>query len=767
MLILVNMKSSYEVLEVKKIIDSILLFSKTSSGRELLLNLKPCNSKNKLVLELNKLKEMIDIISAFSSLPIESSINFKMIISEIFKGRILEPIELNSVKNTLLSIKETINFLKKHKIISNYLKPTFDRLSFNSSLYELINSTITINNEIYDQASKELSTIRHDLNKLNKELKVILNRLLIKYKDKLNGDQITIKDNHYALPIQTSLKASVSGLILDMSDSGLTTFIEPSEIIEIENRISVLKLEERDEVSRILKSISDEIYSQKETLIYIDEAFGELDFIQSKALYTIDINGVIPTINEERSLHLINAYHPFIPKDECTPNTFNLDKDKTMMIISGPNAGGKTVALKTVGLLVYMSKLGIGIPCDNNSSLSFFNSIYIDVGDYQSIENNLSTFSGHISNLVEIFKYITSNDLVLLDEVGNGTDPEEGESLAIAIAKFLIKKQVISLLTSHFSALKEFGLSSPNVINASFLFDEKNIRPLFKMVEGNSGKSYGFLIAKKYGLNDEIISSAKDIYDHNLVISNKEIYKAIQEKEYSLSLKENLLKEKESAYLKKEEELNKKKEELKESIDKLKNKKIDEFDEYIDNMYDKVDDIYNEFIKTKKRQEAINKLDNLNKKDQSDDINVGDYVYIKSLNIKGLVTRKNQNKLSINTQDGFSLNANLNEVSKTEKPITPLKTNIDIDKEIINQKQVSSELNLIGYHIDEGLSTLDDYLASCLLKNFKNVKIIHGYGSGRLREAIHAHLKTNEHIKSFHLGSDLDGGTGSTIVTFK
>ena len=593
---------------------------------------------------------------------------------------------------------------------------------------------------------------------------------MITYKDQLSGDNYVLRDGVYVLPINSSYKASVDGLIHDISDSGMTTFVEPLEIVNLENNKHVLEIQEKEEITRILKELTQLVLQDEQILLLNDRIIGYFDFLQAKAHYCVEIEGIVPKILDTQVVKLYLARHPLLDKKAVVPNDFFLGNEKTLMLISGPNAGGKTIALKTVATLCYMTKMGLPIPAANGSELGFFRKIYVDIGDNQSIENNLSTFSAHISVLSVLLKYISSKDLVIIDELGNGTDPKEGEALSMAVVEFLLERKCLTLITSHFSLLKQFGLGNKNVLSASFLFDDKKIEPTFRIIYDVSGKSYGFAIAKKYGLNEKVVDRATKIYEQNYIDDSDRKLEILEDKERSIHEKNEALnirkKEIDSYY----SEVKKKQDIIDEKEKNLKEKKIANFDEYLDSKIDEIDDIVDEFKASNKKnsKEYIEKINKISvSKKEKEKIQVGDFVEIKGLNVSGKVVRIVGKKANIVTNTGFSLNASYDQCQKTAGPTSSRQTTTNIDKEILNQKILSASLNLVGYHIDEGIDALDKYLSDCYSRGLHVVKVIHGYGSGQLRTAIHNHLKALKIVDSFKLGSDVDGGTGATIVTLK
>ena len=762
------MENIEEVLEIGKIREQIKKYTKTLLAKKKIDELKPSCEYSFVSKEYQKLKETIEVLDVYNDFPIISELDLYEEIAYAKKGNVFNEITLNQIKQEIQTTVDVIKYSLKIKEDYDALNELFMSLKANELLFNEISSAISQENTVKDSASKELFSVRKSIYSLNKNIHSSLNSIFGKYKDKLSGDNFVLRNGHYAIPVNSSYKASIDGIVHDVSDSGLTTFIEPKEILELENQLAVLKIKERDEINKILYKLTTKVVENASELINNNEILGELDFLSAKAKYAKEIDANVPRINNGKYFKLYSARHPLIDKNICVPNDFILGNEKTLMIISGPNAGGKTIALKTVAILAYMAKLGLALPASVDSEICLFKNIYIDIGDSQSIENNLSTFSAHISNISVVLKYITSSDLVVIDELCTGTDPKEGEALAVAIVKELLKKQAISLITSHYELLKKYGLTNDKILNASFIFNEKNVTPTFKILLGVSGKSYGFLIGKKFGLDAALIADAKRIYDNSFKSEDDKKLHALDEKERYLATKDEKLKLRQDSLAKLKEELSKKEKELRDKENKLKNQKIDKFDVFLNDKYNEINNIYNTFLKDKDIKKAEAKLDKINvKKKKNENITVGNYITIKSLGINGRVISENGNKLRITTSDGFSINATKDQCELIEAPKESVKPTINADKYILGQKQVSASLNLIGYRVDDALIALDKYLDDCVLRGLKQVKIIHGFGSGKLREGIHSFLKNKKNIASFKIGSELDGGSGSTIVNLK
>lgn len=757
-----------EVLEVDKIRQNIKKFTKTIIAKQKIELLTPSSDFNFVKKELNKLNQALKTMNLYGDFPIRSELDMFDTINFAKKGNVFNEITLNNIKEEIQVTIDTIKYSLSITEDFDDLNELFMSLKANEKLYNEINSAISIDNTVKDSASKALFDIRKNIYSLNKNIHTTLNKLFSKHKDKLSGDNFVLRNGHYAIPVNSSFKSNFDGIVQDVSDSGLTTFIEPKEILELENELAVLKIKERDEINKILFALTNKVVEDGNNLINNNEVLGELDFLSAKVKYAKEIDANIPKLNKEKTFKLFNARHPLIDKNICVPNDFILGNDKTLMIISGPNAGGKTIALKTIAICSYMVKLCLAIPVSVDSEICVFDKIYVEIGDKQSIESNLSTFSAHISSISVIFQYLTSSDLVVIDELCNGTDPKEGEALAVAIVKKLLKIGALTIVSSHYELLKKYGFTNKQILNASFIFNEKNVTPTFKILLGVSGKSYGFLISKKYGLESDIITEAKKIYEDSFASEDDKKLHALDEKERYLATKEEKLKVRQESLNREKENLNRLNKNLKEKEIKLKNNKIDKFDTYLNDKYNEINNIYNAFIKDKDIKKAEAKLDkiNLNKK-KNENITAGNYVSLKNLGIIGKVVSENGNKITISSSDGFTVKATKDQCELIEPPKDTLKPQIDADKYILNQKPISSSINLVGYRVDDATIALDKYLDDCVLKGLKEVKVIHGYGSGKLREGIHKFLKTRKNVQSFRIGSELDGGSGSTIVTLK
>lgn len=763
------MQNIYITFEFKKIKEKIKEYSKTELAKEYIdnMSLLPLNELKK---EKSLLKEMDSIISRFSLFPIKSSVSLLKLIDIAKKTGLMTARDLYLVREDIVLINDIITYYKKigldYPLLGELIKNFFILDSLDKEIKKCITSSLTVD----DKASDNLYQIRHKIKKLESKLQEKVINMATNYRTYLSDDNVTIRDGHFVLPVKTAYKNKVVGIIYDVSDSKNTTFIEPLDIVQINNEITSLKVQENDEIRKILKTLTNLVLLEENEIISNNRIIAEIDFLQSKALYGKEINGTIIDLDErEQIIELNNARHPLIDKNKVVANSFLLNEEKRILIISGPNAGGKTISLKTVGLLVLMNETGLPLPIDSGR-LSYFNNIYIDIGDNQSLSDNLSTFSAHIHQVSEIINVVKGKDLVLIDELGTGTDPKEGEALALSILEYLVSKHCFGMISSHFSSLKEYAFLSKNIENSSMIFNEEKLLPTYIFKEGVSGKSYAFEVAKRYGLKQEIIDSAKK-KSQNDSTDVENLLEILQKKlDENVQLEIELKKEKEAFNKEKKrfdidaKNLEEKRAKLLESVQAEKEKIIAEAEEEINDIMKSIskgDVKLHEVINVKNKIQDLK--DDINIETFKDEINLNDYVSVPSLNIFGTVTRLKANKATLTTDGGMSINVEINKLKKLEKRIEdkkPIKY-----KEINIEKSVPLELNLLGLHVDEALEEVDKYLDSCRLKHLHQVRLIHGFGSGALKNAITSYLKKRKDL-TFRSGNEYEGGGGATIVIF-
>ena len=765
------MQDIYTTFEYEKILASISEFSKSEIGKDKVLSLKMLSSLEEVKQSLEELQEIMEIIFRFGPLPINSSVDTLKLIEMAKKTGLLSPRDLYLIANDVITSKDLI--LYRHKINLNYpyLNTKIEKFVDLSNLEREIRKVVTNSLTVDDHASDKLFEIRSKIKKAENSLNSKAASLAYTYSQYLSDENATIRDGHFVLPVKTAYKNKVLGAIYDVSDTGNTTFIEPLEIITLNNEITSLHIEENEEVRRILKMLTNLVILQEGEIINNNLIIGELDFVSSKAQYALQENDIIASIKDEQYLDLKSARHPLIDPRKVVANSYHADEEKRLVVISGPNAGGKTVSLKTIGLIVLMNQCGLAVPA-LKAELGYFKNIYIDIGDNQSLSDNLSTFSAHMTQIGEITRAVRGKDLVLIDELGTGTDPREGEALAIAVSKHLINSHALCFISSHFSGLKEFALTNPVIENSSMLFDEENLSPTYRFKLGAPGKSYGMEVAERYGVSSKIIEEAKIYLSQTSSSATDELISSLQKKvENASKIEEQLKKDKEEfdkAYKQLQNDqkvLKERREKLLESVKEEKQEMLDETKEELSNiikLMSKGNLSLNEVISLKKQVEELEDKEETEVFDEK--IEVGDVVSIPSLELYGKVDRINGSKAHFVSETGISLEVELNRLHKVEKSEKRAVHKVSKPVEL-DITSVPLELNIIGMRTDEGKEALMMYLDKCRYKHMSKVRIIHGFGSGALRKMVHAYLSTQKDL-TFKLADGYEGGGGATVVTF-
>lgn len=765
------MQNFIDTFEFDKISSSVVSYTKSEGGKLLAESLLMIN-KDRLASELNFLEEMMLVISRYGVLPIDFSVNTIPLIEHAKKGGILSIYEIDMIAEDVLTSIALAKFIKKidesFKIIKEETKPFKDLTSLEKEIHRVITKSQTID----DRATKQLFEIRQKIAKTEKVLQSEIASLAVKYQDFLSDDNVTIRNGHFVIPLKTIHKNKVHGIVHDISSTGNTTFVEPSNIVELNNNLVSLKALEADEIRKILKALTNLILLQEEEILINNQIIARLDFVSAKALFGIENKGIVASLSKAQAIYLKDARHPLIDKNKVIPNSFELDEKKRIIVISGPNAGGKTVALKTVGLLIYMNQCALPIMAVD-AKLGYFDNIYSDIGDSQSLSDNLSTFSAHISNLAEIINLVDSSDLVLIDELGTGTDPQEGEAIALAIIQRLETVGCLAFISSHFGSLKEYAFTSECIINASMLFDESKLAPTYIFKQGIPGKSYALDVAYFYGLDGNIIEKAKQILHKKQSTDASKLMEQIHivalENEVA---KKQLMTEKEKL-AKDKKMLENDKSMLEEKRAKLLENVADEKEEIILQTEEKVNRVLKELqnpnIKIHEVIDLKKEVENLKTTveiiDYNEPIKVGSYVSVPTLGISGKVMRITGKKALLNSESGMSFLVELNKLHRIEEPKRKNITETNIDSSIVSS--LSLELNIIGLRVDEAMAKLSKYLDACLLKKFKQVRIIHGFGSGALRKATNEYLSKCKFVESSRPGNEYEGGSGATVVTFK
>lgn len=768
-----------KTLEFDKIIEKLTTYCKTYIGKENVANLLPTFNQYKVTSLLELTNEATSLIYRKGNIPLSDLPNIEISIKNLESGATLSISALLNIARFLKISREVKEYFSSGDDIdlSSYqkLSDIFEAIYTNKSVEEKIYSVILDENTIADNASSKLSSIRRQAKKLEQEVREKLNSFIHSstYSKYIMEPIITIRENRYVLPIKEEYKSQVKGFIHDVSSSGSTVFIEPISVFDLNSEISNLKIEEEIEIERILAELSSMLYDYTESMKSNISTLGDLDLIFAKASYSLDIDGICPKINDEKFVVLKSARHPLIDKNVVVPIDISIGNDYSCLVITGPNTGGKTVALKTTGLLLLMAYSGIYIPVKEGSSIYVFDNIFVDIGDEQSIQENLSTFSSHISNIVEITNNVTSNSLVLVDELGSGTDPIEGANLAISILEYLFKANAITICTTHYQELKNYCLTHKGFQNASFEFDLDNLKPTYKLLIGIPGKSNAFAISKKLGLNEEILKSASSLMKSQDV-SIEELMKNIYDSKLAIEKEKEEIEKNSNQIEALRKSLEIQNSNQKEKQDKLLDKARNEAKQILQSAKDEANSVIRKLSNLGKndltsannlRNELNDKLKDLNADTSNDGINLQSLLELNNkFSLKSSKIDSNSKKGS--THSSNSTKGSFNNVGSNNK--TSSHSSVTFAKNSTFKAQnISSEINVIGQTVDEAIFVIDKYLDDCAIAKLSPVRIVHGKGTGKLREGIHKFLRTNPHVKSFRLGTFGEGEMGVTVVELK
>lgn len=783
-------------LEYDKIIDKLSKRTETSLGKQEIENLKIEVDVDKINIMQDETEEAYQIIVKRGKAPFGGITNIERDLLLSKKEGILSTKSVFKVGQSLRGFRILKGYLNRNDekdLFFTLLKDKSEGLLVDRELENEIETAIIGEEEISDNASVELRNIRRHIRNQNEKMRNKLNSIVnsSQYQKYLQDNVITMRDGRYVVPVKQEHRNSFKGIIHDQSSSGATLFIEPLEIVNLNNEIKELELKERDEIERVLKVFSEKISIIADVGLESLKIAGKLDLIFAKGKLSVDMKGSRPIINNDKYINIKNGRHPLLSKESVVPLNFFIGKDSNTVVITGPNTGGKTVTLKTVGLFVLMSQSGLQIPADSQSEIGIFENIFTDIGDEQSIEQSLSTFSSHMTNIVKIMNLVNENSLVLFDEIGSGTDPVEGSAIAIAILEYLKDRDIRTIATTHYSELKLFALNTERVVNASVEFDVDTLVPTYRLLIGVPGKSNAFEISRRLGLEGFLIDRAKNIVtkenveledilsnlEKNRIETEKTRKESEELKEEVENLKKNLKTEKDNLEKKKQEFLNEARREARKIVQDAKNQS-DEIIGNIQGIWTDVDKEYREKLE-KNRMKLKNKIDNIDEnirekliektsKDPLKTVSLGDEVKISSLNQIGIVLSKPDSDNNVQVQVGImKLTVPLNTLEKT-KIIQTKQTN-KYAQSMLNYKvnSVKAEIDLRGKNVEEAIIEIDKYLDDAYLTGHKKVTIIHGKGTGVLRQGVTEILKKHRHVETQRIGTYNEGGTGVTIVELK
>ena len=778
------------ILEFNKIKDKVEKYAITSSGKEMVHSLEPFKSTYEVEKKLEETNEALELLITKGAPPFEGLYDTREALERAAKGGILTPEQLLKIGGMLRASRRFKEYMnrKEDEVSYKNLEDLAYILTPVKSLENDIETAIISEEEISDKASAILYNIRRSLKEKNSSVREKINSIVRSNSKYLQDAIYTMRGERYVLPVKAEYKGAVPGLVHDQSSTGATLFIEPMSLVNLNNEIKELMLKEKAEIERILTVLSAKVTEHINECLNNSKILTELDFIFAKGKYASAINALKPNVSKDRSFEIFGAKHPLINPKEVVPSDVYLGKDFTTLMITGPNTGGKTVTLKTVGLLHLMALSGLLIPAKDGSTIGFFKEIYADIGDEQSIEQSLSTFSSHMTNIVSILEKADRDSLIIIDELGSGTDPAEGAALAISIIEELKSRDARVMVTTHYSELKGYALNTEGVENASVEFDVETLRPTYRLLIGIPGKSNAFEISRRLGLNDNVISKAKE-YMSKDNLQFEDLIRDLQEK--SIIANNNA---REARMLKEQaEKLKLEYDQKLAKINKVREKAYEEARQEAKNIISNAKDEADEIVKAMRELERMgiaeggrNRLEEERKKlkdsleakeaalraareekgEAITKVTLGMEAMLPSLNQRVVIISMPDNKGEVQVEAGImKINVKLKDLRKVDA--APVKKEKKKRELKLNTKSIESRIDLRGMDSEEACYRTDKYLDEAYLCNLGEVTVVHGKGTGILRKAINDMLKRHPHVKSYRLGVYGEGGDGVTIVELK
>ena len=785
-------------LEYTKIIDLLTEKADSEPGKKLCRDLVPSTDLSAIRTAQRETKDALARLFRIGSTSFGSNRDLGFSIRSLEIGSSLSMSELLKLASFLDNVNRIKIYGKKERedLPNDSLDAYFEGLTPMTQLANEINRCILSEEEMADDASPRLKSIRRSKLSTNEKIHSQLTSMVNgAYRTFLQDAVITMRDNRYCIPVKAEYKSQVSGMVHDQSSTGSTFFIEPAAVVNLNNQLKELDLQEQEEIEVILGDLSSQAAVHTSELAADQKIMTTLDFIFAKAKLAMEQNATEPIFNTEHYIQIRKGRHPLLDKKKAVPIDVRLGKDFDLLVITGPNTGGKTVSLKTVGLFTLMGQAGLHIPALDRSELSIFSEVYADIGDEQSIEQSLSTFSSHMTRVVHILQHADADSLCLFDELGAGTDPTEGAALAIAILNYLHDRGIRTMATTHYSELKIYALSTNFVENACCEFDVETLRPTYRLLIGIPGKSNAFAISSKLGLSDEIIHAAKEQISKEDE-SFEDVIADLEQSRVTIEKEQQEIAEYKERIRTLQEQLQKKNEKIDQAKDKILRDANEKARAILQEAKDVADETIRDFNKAgasadikeleKKRQKVRDKINEKNRKlalgntqkkpaDQKTvdpkKLKKGDSVKIISMNLKGIVNTLPDARGNLFVQCGIMrMQTNVNDlVPVKEETITaPALQRTNTGKLKMSKSfSVSSEINLLGCTVDEAIAKLDKYLDDAYLAHLPSVRVVHGKGTGALRNAVQSHLKRLKYVKEYRLGEYGEGDAGVTIVTFK
>lgn len=784
-------------LEYYKIIQ--LLTEKASSplGKELCRDLLPSVDLVQIQLMQAQTRDALSRLFQKGSISFGSVKDVRGSLKRLEIGSTLGIIELLSICSLLENTSRVKAYSRNERgdHPADSLDEMFEQLSPLTPLSAEIRRCILSEDEISDSASPGLLKVRRSMKIANDRIHAQLTSLVNGgARNYLQDAVITMRNGRYCIPVKAEYKGQVPGMIHDQSSTGSTLFIEPMAIVKLNNDIRELELQEQKEIEAVLAELSNQTAAYTDQIRDDLEIMVQLDFIFARASLAMDMNGTEPIFNTEHKIRLKQARHPLIPRKKAVPIDLRLGDDFDLLVVTGPNTGGKTVSLKTAGLLTLMGQAGLHIPAMDRSQLSVFHQVYADIGDEQSIEQSLSTFSSHMTNVVSFLKEADSDSLVLFDELGAGTDPTEGAALAISILSYLHEKGIRTMATTHYSELKVYALSTPGVENACCEFNVETLRPTYRLLIGVPGKSNAFAISSKLGLPDFIIEKAKqqiseqDESFEDVLTSLENSRVTIENERAQIEAYKEQIEALKKQLETKQERLDERRDKILKNANEEAKRILAETKEYADQTMKLFHKFQKDHVDTaaveKERQNIrarMNKADNAlsikaapkepKKKLSAKDLSLGDMVRILSMNLTGTISSRPDSKGFLFVQTGIIRSkVHISDLELVDEPVissSALQKTGAGKIRMSKSSSVSTEINLLGKTVDEAIAILDKYLDDAYLAHLSKVRVVHGKGTGALRKGVHDYLRRNKRVASYRLGEFGEGDAGVTIVEFK
>lgn len=779
-----------EKLEYNRIIKQLSDLAITAPAKEQALTLMPSSNFDEVKKSIDQTRALSNILRVKGPMPITDFKDVRASLKRLKVKANLNGEELGNIFLILSLAKDVSQFtadLEEREIDTRPIEKTLKNLAIPEDLFKKLNQAIEYDGTVKDTASSKLMQLRHDIQSNETDIKNHMNDYISgKHTQYLSENIVTIRDGRYVLPVKQEYKNKFGGVVHDQSASGQTLFVEPQAVLVLNNRQQNLMAQERQEIHRILIELSELAGMYQKEIKNNADALTQLDFLSAKSKLAKAMKATEPVLNQDHVIKLRKARHPLIDPKKVVHNNIELGTSFDTMLITGPNTGGKTITLKTLGLLQLMAQAGLFITAEEGSQLTVFNEIYADIGDEQSIEQSLSTFSSHMDQIIKIMKDVTEDDLVLIDELGAGTDPEEGASLAIAILDDLRGAQAKIAITTHYPELKLYGYNRARTTNASMEFDLKKLAPTYRLRIGIPGQSNAFAIAHQLGMNEAVVDKARSLMNDEDSDINKMIERLTEQTKAAEQLHETLKQNVDQSITLKRQ-LQNGLDWYNQQVQKQLEKAQEKADEMLAKKRQKADKIINDLeeqrraggqVRTNKVIEAKGALNKLERENQNlaqnkvlqrekrrHDVSVGDTVKVLSYGQQGVITRKL-------ADHEFEVQIGILKVKVTDRDVEKISTQAAPKKAEravrssrgLRSTRASSELDLRGQRYEEALTNLDRYIDSSLLAGLNTVTIIHGIGTGAIRNGVQQYLKRNRHVKSYSYAPANQGGTGATIV---